>query len=223
MQEVGAACSPAKLGLAVASLPLLFALGACNAPPRNDLRLNPSYYQPTGYTVASPADRDAFVAAVVDERTPPQDEGQLPTMFLSDEDWERPAPVMVHDILRDELRDSGVFRQVLDVASPDALLVKPILRSFDGGVQEQLYGRRTLAALGLQVEVYGPLVDGQRKLLLTQPLFERPVSSPGFKPASPRVLLGAALRKTMARLVNAIDASNVGRSALVTDADLRKQ
>ncbi|MEZ5965205.1 MAG: hypothetical protein R3F56_15335 [Planctomycetota bacterium] len=188
-----------------------------------DLRRNPEFYQPTGYSASAPGDRDVFVAPVVDERKPPQDEGQLPTLFLSDRDWERPVPVMVHEILRDELRDSGVFRQVLDAASPEALLVKPVLRSFEGGVQEQLYGRRSLAAVGLQVEVYGPLQDNERKLLLTQPLFERPVSSPGFKPASPRVLLGAALQATMTRLVGAIDASNVGRSAVVTDADLRKQ
>jgi len=188
-----------------------------------DLRLNDTLYRPTGYATSSPGDRSVFVAPVVDERKPPRDEGQYPTMFLTDRDWERPLPVMVHDILRDELRSSHVFGEVLDAPTPEALLLKPTLRSFEGGMQEQLYGRRTLASLALQVEVYGPSIEGQRKLLLTQPLFERPVSNPGFKPASPRVLMGAALNATMSRLIGAIDASNVGRSAVVTDADLRKQ
>jgi hypothetical protein len=33
--------------------------------------------------------------------------------------------------------------------------------------------------------------------------------------------MGAALHSTMAKVVGTIDASNVGRSAVVTDADLR--
>jgi hypothetical protein len=198
-------------------------LAACSTPPRMDLRHNPSLYQPTGYAAAVAADRAAFVAPVVDERVPPQDAGQLPITYLSDRDWERPAPMMLHEILRDELRASGVFKEVLDTPRPDALMIKPVLRAFDGGVQEELYGRRSLAHVGLQIDVFGPEFGGERKLLLSQPFFERPVSPPGFKPPSPRALLGFALHATMSKLVGTVDASNVSRSAVVTDADLRKQ
>lgn len=198
-------------------------LTACSTPPRMDLRHNPAFYEPTGYTVSSPGDRSVFVAPVADERTPPKDEGQLPTMFLGDRDWERPLSVMVHEILCDELREAKVFEEVLAEPRPDALLVKPTLRAFDGGVQEQLYGRRSLASLALHIEVLGPEVDGQRKLLLSQPYYERPVSMPGFKPTSPRLLMGAALHSAMSKIVGTIDASNVARSAIVTEADLRKK
>lgn len=199
------------------------ALGACSTPPRMDLRHNPNFYVPTGYKVSSPPDRSVFVAPVADEREAPKDEGQLPIMYLGDRDWERPMPVMVHDILCDELRESGAFVEVLNTARPDALLIKPTLRAFEGGVEEQLYGRRSLASLALNIEVLGPEIDGKRKVLLSQPYYERPVGTPGFKPASPRMLMGAALHSTMSKVVGTIDASNLARSGVVTDADLRKQ
>jgi len=199
------------------------ALAACNTPPRMDLRHNENLYRPTGYVAAAPADRAAFVAPVVDERTPPPDSREFPTTYLADRDWERPVPVMVHEILCDELRASGVFGEVLDAPRPDALVVKPILRAFEGGLQEQLYGRRSLTHLALHVQVLGPEVDGQRKVLFERPFVEQALSSPDFRPPSPRALLGAALHATMVKLIGAVDASNIGRSAIVTDADLRKQ
>lgn len=207
---------------ALASLALGMAV-ACSTPPRMDLRHNQNLYQPTGYVATVATDRSAFVTPVVDEREAPQDRDQYPITYLSDRDWERPVPLMVHEILRDELRTSGVFKEVLEQPSADALMVKPILRAFDGGLQEQLYGRRSLANLALHLDVYGPEIDGQRKLLLSQPFFERPISPPGFKPPSPRALMGVALHATMSKLIGTVDASNVSRSAVVTDADLRKQ
>ncbi len=211
-----------RIGARAASLAGVALLAACSTPPRMDLRHNPSLYQPTGYVTSVAADRSAFVAPVVDERKPPEDKSQLPITYLSDRDWERPAPMMVHEIMRDELRTSGVFKEVLDRAQPDAIMLKPTLRAFDGGLQEELYGRSSLASLALHVDIYGPEIDGQRKLLLSQPFFERPVSPPGFKPPSPRALLGFALHAVMSKLVGTVDASNVSRSGVVSDADLRK-
>lgn len=196
---------------------------ACSSPPRMDLRHNESLYRPTGYVSKLSADRAAFIAPIADERQLPEDKQAYPVAYLGDGDWERPVPVMVDEILREELRTAQVFAEILPAPRPDALLVRPILRAFEGGLQEQLYGRRSMAHLALVIEIYGPEETGERKLFLSQPFFERPISTTGFKPPSPRLLMGSALHATMSKLVSTIDASNVARSAIFREADLRKK
>ena len=198
-------------------------LVACSTPPRMDLRHNESLYRPTGYVTKLSADRAAFIAPVVDERQVPEDKSTYPIAYLGDGDWERPVPIMVDEILRDELTAANVFREILAEPRPDALLVRPILRAFEGGLQEQLYGRRSMAHLALVIEIHGPEEAGERKLYLSQPFFERPSTPAGFKPPSPRQLMGMALHATMSKVVSTVDASNVARSGIFREADARKQ
>lgn len=186
-------------------------LAACASQPRMDLRANVQLYQPTGYRAKAPATMAVWVAPMVDERQVPDDSAKYPTGYLIDGDWERPMPEMVHDILVDELRSTGVFKEVVDAPAPDVLIVRPTLRSCDGGLQEQPYGRRSLSRVALNIEVQGPERDGARPVWLDEPFADQQLSNTGFRPPSPRALLGLSLHLVMARMLATIDASGVGR------------
>jgi hypothetical protein len=209
------------LAAASAAIPALIVLAACAAPPVMDFSSNPQLYKGTGYRAKLPVDRRAYVANVVDEREQPRPAGNYPVTYLADADWARPLPHMVHDVLVEELRESGLFTELLDAPAPDALLVKPILRAFDGGIEEQPYGRRSLASFGLVLEVWGPEEQGRREVLFTRPFYDRQGSNSTFKPPSPRVLMGHALQATMSKVVANIDQSNVSRSTVPREASLK--
>ncbi len=199
----------------------LLALVACASPAdRNDLVTNPTLYAPTAYKAKVAVDRSAFVAPLVDERQPVAEaSGPYPVSYVGEAVWFRPVLTMVDEIVYDELRDSGVFVEASRSApGSDALIVTPYLRSANCGEEEQPAGRRSLSDVELRVVVHGPGADaGSRPVLLDRTFREIATTAVEMDPAPATQLLGIALRKSITKMLEVLDQSNVARSGVPMD------
>ena len=130
--------------------------------------------------------------------------------------WERPLDVMIFDIVREELEDSGVFATLTDQVSPDVLIVQPVLMQCACGSVERLSGGfQSLAEVSIRLAVYGPeSAEGARTLIHDQVYSDRQASEPRLSPPESPLLLARALRATTARILVGLDKSNVARSTL---------
>ena len=198
--------------------PVLF-LAACathqNVP---DLALNERIYVPVEYETRAPGDRAVFVAPTRDERNVanyPASANGFPISYEGDRRWNRPVPEMVDAVLLEELEASELFTEVRATGAPTDLVVQPTLVTFVTGVMEQEYGARSLAEVGIRIEVLGPVgADGKRPVLFDQVYGERQVSNPDRLPPSTYLLTGMCMRTTMQRMLTGLDGSNVGRSTV---------
>jgi hypothetical protein len=202
-------------------LPLLTLtlLGACASTTQvPDLGSNEQLYRDLGFVSKVPGDRAVFLAPLVEARRDqvrPASQGGFPIAYDSDDHWNRPVRDMIEDVLQRELTCSHVFGSILPQPLPDALVLVPWLTNFETGCVELDVGARSLAEIGLRVQVYGAMDDnGQRPLLHDQLYSDRQASSPAMVPLSTFVLAGVALRHTMQHLVAGLDGSNVSRTGM---------
>lgn len=192
---------------------------ACACASTNDsidLARNELLYVDVPFTTPAPGDRDVFVAPVADARDgavlPTQDRG-FPISYGADEVWERPVREMVADVLLRQVKDSGLFANVVDKATPQAIVVKPTLVAFTTGATEAISGSRSFAEIGLKLQVLGPAnALGERPTLMEQTFGNRQVSPLEVNPVSPYRLIGRALQVSMQKLLAGLDGKNVGRS-----------
>lgn len=206
---------------AVAALVPLLLAGACATTNETaDLAKNELLYVDVPYTTKAPGDREVFIAPVADVRgdTPlPAAERGFPISYGSDDFWERPIAEMVGDVLVRQVQDSGLFTKVADKATPQAIVIKPMLVAFTTGATEAISGSRSFAEVGLKLQVYGPADGlGARAVLLEQTFGNKQLSSLEVNPVSPYRLIGRALQLSMQKLLVGLDGKNVSRSAVPT-------
>ena len=187
----------------------------CAVPAPMDLSQNPALYRDTGYRSKVPADRVAFMTPVADRRgaMPVEADTGYPVQMLSDAAWAQSGPGMIDAIVRRELAASGVFAGMETTVRADGCVVQVTLERFDAGLREVATGRQSLAAVQLRIRVHGPAsATGQRQVLVEQAFADEAQSEVTMRPASPRLLLGVALRSTMATMLAFLDQSNVARA-----------
>ena len=180
-------------------------VAGCETPPRLDLQLNENLYRPTGYKAKHSTGLSVYVAPIVDARQPPPVAAGDAIGYLGDDDWDRAPGVMVQSVLVDELRASGLFVEVLDEPTPDAIELVPTLKTFEGGLHEQPFGRRSLARIEITLAARSPEVAGARSVLLDETFGAQQISNVDFRPPSPRVLLGTGLRSALGKGIAALD------------------
>ncbi len=199
-------------------LPALLLASCASHQNVPDLALNEKIYAAVAYETRAPGDRSVFVAPTRDARNPasyPASSSGFPISYEGDRRWYRPVPEMVDAVILEELEDSALFTEVKSTASPQDVVIQPTLVTFVTGVMEQEYGARSLAEVGIRIEVLGPVgADGNRPVLFDQVYGERQVSNPDRLPPSTYLLTGMCMRTTMQRMLAGLDGSNVGRSAL---------
>lgn len=199
-----------------ALLPLVFAAACASTNETVDLATNELLYVDVPFATKAPGDREVFVAPIVDAREgtvlPVQERG-FPISYGSDDFWERPVREMVGDVLVRQVEGSQLFAKVADKATPQAVVIKPVLVAFTTGATEAISGSRSFAEVGLKLQVLGPADGtGERALLLEQTFANRQVSALEVNPVSPYRLVGRALQLSMQKLLAGLDGSSVGRS-----------
>ncbi len=196
---------------------------ACETPPKLDLQLNENLYRPTGFKARHPMGGTVFVAPVVDQRQAPKAGPGEAVGYLRDDDWDRAPTVMVQALLAEELVACGLFAAAVDKPAPEAVELVPTLKAFEGGLHEQPFGRRSLAAVDLLLEVRGPETNGARATILSESFGSQQVSNVDFRPPSPRVLLGTSLRTAITKGLAALDNASAAAAAKPAEASGTKR
>lgn len=206
----------------LACLPLLAVAACATMDTTLDLARNERLYVDVPFQSRAPGDRDLFVAPLADARSakdlPLEDQG-FPITYGTDGVWERPVRDMVDEVLARQLEGSGLFAAVSDRAGPSALVMTPSLVSFTTGAVEGVAGARSFAEVALRLRVFGPAdKDGERTVVLDQTFADRKITEESFKPVSPYLLVGGALRAAVHKALTGLDGSNVGRSHMPAEA-----
>jgi hypothetical protein len=205
----------------VAGLGLALAVTACSTPQNEiDLATNRNLYTAPNHRARVPADRSAFVAPVVDARGTAVVEaaaGPYPTRWMPEGYWQRPLPEMLHDCLCDAFEQSGVFAGLEQTPPPGpaTLIVEPSLVEAMAGQEERVFGRRSLATLGLRIVIHGPAAaDGTRPVLLDEQYDQSVGSDVAPQPPIVPKVFGLAVSQAIARILAAIDQGNLARSGM---------
>lgn len=196
-------------------------LASCEfSPPPRDLRTNPALYERTGYQARVIVDRAAFLAPLIDERTPiAEASGPYPRKYLDDGIWDRPMLAMIEEIVADELRDSGIFTAVQrSQPAAETLIVTPYLRNANCGEEEQPAGRRSLTEVELRLVVHGAGETVAERPVVFDRTFREVAQTPvSMLPTPATSLIGIALRKCVLAMLQTLDQSNVSRSSVPSD------
>ena len=195
---------------------LLLPVGCSVLDYSADFAENELFYADVPFRTKAPGDRPVFVTPIVDARVDtvlPVHEGGFPIAYGNDNFWERPVPEMFAEVLDRQLADSGLFPAVSEYATKDTLILKPTLVSFTTATMEQISGSRSVAEVGVRIEVLGPAGEnGERPLWHDQVYGNRQLSERKVRPVSPYRLIGRALQLTMTNILGGLDGSNVARS-----------
>lgn len=181
-------------------------------PP--DLRTDQSLYRSPGYRSKQTGDLAIYIAPLKDARarTLPAVEGMFPIRYMGERVWARGVREMIGEILRDELKDSAVFADVLPRADDAHLVVIPSLTAAHAGKMESIEGPLTLASCGLRLEIHGPVdAQGQRQVLIDHTWLRTLRSGDSIRPPKGTTALGACLGRTISALLEDLDTSNVSR------------
>jgi hypothetical protein len=205
----------------------LLLLAGCSTTNSFDLTNNPRLYSAIAYRSASAAKRSAHVAPVEDLRVPaPEVEHNAPWV-VEDQVWAKPVPVMVHQLLCDELTAANLFTGLVDETAADVYIL-PRLRRLEASTQETINGRLIRGKCQLELAVHGPrAADGQRPLWFEQLYENRELKQEGLgSEANMYVFYGQALKITLSRLLIDLDSRGVGREgepATPTEASGNRQ
>jgi hypothetical protein len=199
-------------------------LAACSSTDHKvaDFGANPEIYAGLGYKTKQPGERTVFVGPVVDARRDdvlPAGLGGFPIVYDNESRWERPVPAMLDDVLHSDMLASRLFSSFAPNAKVADIIVMPSLVTFTTGSVELDAGARALSDLGVRVQVYGPIADGKRPLLLDQVYGDREMSDASMRTPSRVLLTGRVLRATMQKLMRGLDGANVSRAGLPTVDD----
>ncbi len=200
---------------------LLPLFAACASAPVPDLALNEELYVDTGYETKLPGDRTVFLAPLADVRAEAVKVLEAaayngyPIAYDNDDRWQRPVAEMVDEIVRREIEASYVFTEVVTAPAKAQIVVVPKLTSFTTAGIEEVSGGRALADVGIQLLVFGPAdAAGKRATLLDETFIDRKVSEASFRTVSRHVLAGVCLRTVVVKVLQALDAKNLGRDGM---------
>ena len=121
---------------------------------------------------------------------------------------------MIDDLLRRELESSGLFTTIQTQAKDADVVLQPSLQTFSMAQMEMPTGGRAIAEAGLRIRVWGPVVEGQRQLLLDAIYGDRQATKVQMRTISRHVLAGRATQIAMTRALQGLDGANVGRSGM---------
>ncbi len=184
-------------------------LAACQSGADHDLALNTDAYQGSGYQAAHKQDRTVFIRQLQDRRKDMESyaEGQYPVVYTKDRYWDRPVPVMLDAVLRNEVQDSGIFASIVEKEEDADWIIEPVLLQFYGGVEQRVDGRKYRAGTELHVIVLGePDSQGQRKVLRKRK-YEGPLDLGGvtYAQINPYGLASASFARCMGMVLIDLD------------------
>lgn len=160
--------SPLRNLVRPALLVTFLLLAACQSTPEHDLALNEDAYQGSGYQAGHKQERRVFIRHLQDGRKDLENyaEHQYPVVYTKDRYWDRPLVLMLDDLFRKEVRNSGMFGSIVDDEAEADWVIEPILLNFYGAVEQRVAGRKYRALSELYVTVLGERgADGERKVL----------------------------------------------------------
>ncbi|MCB9868665.1 MAG: hypothetical protein H6837_02355 [Planctomycetes bacterium] len=159
----------------------------CASPSRLDLARNTLIYRTAGYVAPRQCPAPVFVQPLRDarEKVPTFRDASFDRTVYADNIWERPVPVMVEELLVDEIERSRIFARRSTAGAPvdQEFVVEPSLLALHRYREAAATGlevgrRRTVAYTAIRLVVKGP-VDGkgQRHVLLDR-LFHNEARTP---------------------------------------------
>jgi hypothetical protein len=203
------------------SLAVWASLTACSSTTKIDLATNNYIYTSPGYEAPRSTEAGVFVQRVRDERTPPDfsKRDSIKTKF-SDKVWGRSIPVMIEDVLMDEIDRSRIYNGIssgsLGVPSSRDFVIEPTLHAFYRYREAMLGGdhlgkRRSGAYGALRIRVMSPIgADGNREVLLDKVYQDLVLTSlRRGRPQEGVVLAGRAMQNIMRQAMSDIYESNI--------------
>jgi hypothetical protein len=125
---------------------------------------------------------------------------------------------MLDELLGRELRDAKVFTAVLERPEPAALILKPELVAWRGGIAEEIAGRSSFGEVALRLVVLGPAgTDGARRAIFDETFRHLQAGTTEMLPRNPMQLIGMATCKVLGKALAALDQANVARSSVPLD------
>ncbi len=188
---------------------LLLLLPSCQVPPSRDLVKNEGLFPPIRYQARHRQTRRLFVAPLVDARKPLEafEKGIYPISYTEDGFWERPVREMCEDLLRREIRDSGIFAGFAKDRESADWVLEVELTAFHGAVEERIVGRRSYAKAALHARVLGERgTDGKRPVLREKDFVVPVRGGAGLVLLrDPHALAAAGFRRCLAFLLQDLD------------------
>lgn len=193
----------------------------CQTTSRVDLAYNRSVYDSPRYEAPRSTDAPVFVQRMKDGRTPTRlsEEDSIKSMF-PDSDWDRKIPLMVEDVLIDEIDRSGIYTSISSgsagVPRNGDYVIQPTLRAFYRYKEtllntEAFVKRRSCAYGALHIRVLSPMdASGKREILLDKVFHDLVVDKPTRMRAQRGILLaGRALQNIMGQVMPGLYESNI--------------
>lgn len=204
-----------------ALLVALVCTAGCLSTNSVDLATNSHIYVSPGYKAPSRTQAPVFVQRIRDRRKPPDlsDRASVKKQF-PDNVWERPIPVMLEDVLLDEIDRSGIYKSISSgsagVPGSRDFVVEPTLHALyryrEAMVDGTHFGkRRSGAYAALHLRVMSPIdAKGKREILLDKVFQDLVLSSLGRgRPQQGVVLAGRAVQNIMRQVMPALYESNI--------------
>ena len=193
----------------------------CRSTTSLDLAHNSYIYASPGYKAPRRTESPVFVQRILDQRKPPHfsDRASLKQQF-PDNVWERPIPVMLEDVLLDEIDRSEIYNGISSgsagVPGRRDIVVEPTLHALYRYREAMLGGehfgkRRSGAYVALRLRVMSPLdAHGKREILLDKVFQDLVLTDLGRgRPEQGVVLAGMALQNIMRQVMPALYQSNI--------------
>jgi hypothetical protein len=183
---------------------------SCESTDRIDLAHNAYIYRSPEYKAPRRAAETVFIQPLKDLRVAPdRASGSGYRAVYSDDDWDRPVPVMVEELLVDEIDRAGIYGGISigDQGHPRAgdIVIEPSLLAMYR-MSERPVGpsgvemRRTVASTALRLRVSGPVdASGSRPVLLDEVFHQQFETEPSLaRPEKGVILSGRTMSKIMA-------------------------
>lgn len=211
------------MGGAVPACLVLFSFFAagCESTSAIDLTRNLYIYKSPDYRAARRTTEAVFVQRLKDLRPPISQvyTGKGYVEVFHDDNWDRPVPVMVEELLIDEIDRSGIYNGISSGsagrAKPGDIVIEPTLvsmyRLYEALTDAAFVGRRRgEAQVALRVRVRGPVdATGRRKLLFDEVIQSKVQTKPTLaRPNRGIVIAGRAMHKVMKTLMQKLYESN---------------
>ncbi len=139
--------------------------------------------------------------------SPPTPRPAVYHSYMPDQNWERPPVVMLEEILRKEVAEAHIYREVASDPVAADIVLEPTLVAMRGvyetGAEE---GSRTFATTAIRLKVLGPWDPSGKREVWMDRVFRHTAASPPvrFNPPPINHLTGRALHQTMAKLLGAL-------------------
>ena len=194
---------------------LLPLLGSCGtAVLQRDLARNSELYVGTGFRARHRTELKVCLPPLVDARGPlnPFAEGKFPVIYTQGISWDRPVTLMLHELMLRELREAGLFAEIVSSARDADWVLRTTLKAFYGAVEQRMEGRLVKGLTQIRLEVHGPrMASGVREVLRVKEYTAPVTSTVGFILPSPLALAGASFARALVQMLQ--DLESGGRHA----------